>query len=124
MKEKGILARIIGSGRQNPQEQEKQLHEARQLSARVTQLGANANSAQEKLGPEFEAFMVSSLSSPEERDEMRSIILDGLELEGIYCSLALIDLGIKEGLPPSTVLHLVDGLRERAIPSPKSLDRT
>jgi hypothetical protein len=124
MKEKGILTRIISLRRQNSQNREEQRHDIHQLSARTTQLGINVSSAEEKLGLEFEAFVAASLSTAQERDELNRVMIDGLELEGIYCSLALIDLALKEGLPPSTILHLVDGLRERVIPRPKSLDRT
>lgn len=123
--ERGIISRVIGLGRQNSQDQEKQLHEVRQLSARVTQLGVNASSAQERLSLKLETFMTSSgLSSPEDRAAMRSIVLAGVELEGIYCSLALIDIAIKEGLPPSTVLRMIDDLRDKVIPGPKNLNRT
>jgi hypothetical protein len=106
--ERGILARIKGIRRRSPVSQELQ-RDTNQLSARVTQLGANATTAQE--GLQLEVDVLKEVI-PGAEDAVKRVIGRTRQLEETYCSLALVRVAIDEGLTPSTILHLVDGVKD------------
>jgi hypothetical protein len=111
-RERGFFFRITGIGRRRPSDQES-LRDAYQLSARVNQLEANGRTAEENLRLDVVASMTPvDLPKPERGEVINSIITGTRELEVVYCSLALIDVAVEEGLSPLTIVHLVDGLRE------------